>query len=145
MTGRLDFTDVQPVIPKGAIVYDATKDYPVKLLYLGNGMLVAGHVISDDENAVHVLQPHELHIMWDNRKREIAEYEFVPFLNQIAHSSPTQLVVYPFYKSALISTVTPSDHVTLSFMKQLGIKQMVDRDPEQDLVPRHEQHFLTRH
>jgi len=145
MTERLDFKDVQLVVPKGVVVYDPQKDYPIKMLYLGNGMLVAGHVVSEDEAAVHILQPHEVHITWDGRKREIAEYEFVPFLNQIAHSSPTQLIVYPFYKASMISNVVPSDHVQNAFAKQLGIKQLVSLDPDQDLIPRHEPHFLTVH
>ena len=145
MTERLDFKDVQPVVPKGVVVYDPSKDYPVKMLYLGNGTLVVGHVIQEDDYTTHLLQPHELHITWDNRKREIAEYEFVPFLNQIAHSSPTQLVVYPFYKHAMISAVTPTDHVVLNFMKQLGTKQIYDRDPEQDLISRETPNFNTRH
>lgn len=145
MTERLDFKDVQPVIPKGLVTYDPQRDYPVKLLYLTNGILVVGHVISEDENVAHVLQPHEVHVSWDRRRHEIAEYEFVPFLNQVAYSSPTELVVYPFYKSALISTVTPTLHITATFTKQLGIKQMVVRDPEQDLIPRHEPDIRTVH
>lgn len=145
MTGRLEFDAFQPVLPKGTLVYDPQKDYHVKVLYLTNGILIAGHVIAEDETSIHLLQPHEMHVSWDGRRREISEYEFVPFLNQVAHSSPTELVVYPFYKSALISAVVPAQHVTNIFMKQLGIKHMVARDPEQDLVPRHEPHFLTRH
>lgn len=130
---KLEF-NLEKALPPNTVTYDPSEDYPVRIVLLSSGLIVVGNLIHEDDQKVCILQPHEMHIVWDSKESEIKQYEFMPFMNQLVFHDPTQLVVYPFYKTSISTITWPTDHVSRSFTQQLGMKQAIRRDPEAALL-----------
>lgn len=115
----------------------------VVLLYLLNGAFIVGTLKLEAGDKIYVAHAHELKYRYDQKKRELLEYEFAPYLEQFSEGyeesdEPTVMIC----KAAICSMSRPAAHLTKHFQQILAIKfyMMADENNREDLLLSHMVH-----
>jgi len=117
------------------------------MLHYPNGQLIIGFVIAVFPETTMMLRPHIVDVQADENDN-VEEYEFVPYLDQMAHVDPTDLVPVPFMNAHTMSIIRPAEHVVRNFSDFIRLKESVAlaHDPESvDIFRRPYLNRRTRH
>ena len=127
-------------------VAKAGHSYPIRILHLVNRTIVIGFVISVFPETTMVLRPYTVSVNFNPETENIEEYEFTPYLDQLAHYDPTDLQAIPFMNSAIISIVRPSQHVVENYNGLIQIKETVAVTPaEEDIEILMHREYPSKH
>jgi hypothetical protein len=106
-------------------VAKAGESYPIRLLHLLNDMLIIGFVIAVYPETTMILRPYIVDPEFDPVKRNITEYDFEPYLNQLMHYDPHELSPVPFMNASTISITRPAAHLVQNYTSIIQLRQAV--------------------
>ena len=115
------------------IVAKPGQSYPIRLIYYPNGKLIIGFVIAVFPETTMLLRPHLVDVIADETEN-VTEYDFTPFLDQMAHVDPTDLVPTPFMNNTMLAIVRPAEHVVRNFSDYVRLKESVASAEDPDAV-----------
>lgn len=93
-------------------------DHSVRVLAFNNGMIVVAWMTNGADGTVHCVHPMELFMTLDHED-SIVEYEFVPYLENLAEFDIDKAYNFVFPIASLQSVTVPTDHVLNNYMAQL--------------------------
>lgn len=110
------------------------QSYPIRLLHLNNGILIIGFVIEIFPEVILVLRPYSVVPDYDMATGNIDGYEFVPYLDQLAHYDPNTLDPTPFVMSSIVSVNVPAEHMIFNYDNIISIKSAAAEDLERIVI-----------
>lgn len=108
------------------------KAYPVRLLHYPNGMIVIGYVIAVFPETTMVLRPYTVQVSYNEASDNVDEYEFAPYLDQMAYYSPTDLTPVPFMNGMMIAMLRPSEHLVQNYTGVVRLREAITATPEDE-------------
>lgn len=99
--------------------------YPVRLVHLINGILVIGFVIEVFPEVTMLLRPYVVEVEFDPEQKNVPEYDFIPYMDQMAHFDPKELTPVSFMNASMVAIFRPAQHVLENYTAIIQLKETV--------------------
>lgn len=98
--------------------------HKIRLFSFPSGLMIVGWIIGSENGAISCVFPLELQLFL-NEDDSVAEYEFTPYLENLAEFDINEPYPYTFPITSLQSVIVPSHHVVRNYMGHLLMHKQV--------------------